>query len=435
LLCGRLMNPLLLSSTRLFVCGAVLVTACNGSDVSPPAAPASDPGAAPPVVDEPDAAPPVVVVPRPAAPQVVSAGGPVLTTPKLAVVTFDDEPFAAQLETYAKTIGATSYWKAVTSEYGVGPATFARSIKVANAPMTIRQEDIETWLRSQLDGTHPEWGAPGAGTIYTIVYPTTTRVTVQGGSACAGSPAWHGEVQLANKLSVPYAVIARCDPFVGLNGIDFVTAGLSHEWLEASTNPFNDTNPAWNAAAPTDAEWTTFTGGEVGDMCAVTPTVYIKPDGFPFMVQRSWSNASAKAGHDPCVPAPPEPYFNAAPIATDTVATGGIIDATAVHGIVIPVGGSRTIDVVLVGDGADGTTKPTFSVKATDYAQRMGAETDLKLSWNRQKGTSGETLQLTITRVKKDDALGGAAVFEIVSTLGKRESIWLGVVGDMAHDS
>jgi len=32
------------------------------------------------------------------------------------------------------------------------------------------------------------------------------------------------------------------------------------------------------------------------------------------MVQRSWSNASAAAGHAPCVPAPKDPNFNVAPL-------------------------------------------------------------------------------------------------------------------------
>lgn len=91
---------------------------------------------------------------------------------------------------------------------------------------------------------------------------------------------------------------------------------------------------------------------------------------------------------------------------------------------------SRTIDVVLF---SDGPTKAPWTVKAIDFAQRMGAQKDLTFAWDRYQGTAGETLRLTITRVKKDDALGGAGVFEIVSTLGDRQSIWIGAVGDAAR--
>ena len=406
--------------------------ACSSSTDSPAtsSSPTTPPDATPDagnVADASDAAAPA----PPLAPQVVSAGGPVLKTPRIVLATFGAEELTPQLETFAKGIGATTYWRAVTSEYGVGPAAYARTVNVAEAaPTTIAQQAIETWLVGQLDGTHPEWGTPDASAIYTIVYPKGTTVTVQGVDACASSPAWHGEVRVKGAgISVPYAVITRCDPFLGLDGIDFVTAGLSHEWLEAATNPFYASNPAFNGAAGEDSDWIIATGGELGDMCATTPSVYFKPDDFPFTVQRSWSNASAAAGHDPCVPLRAEPYFSAVPAVLEKVATGGAIDNDKSRGVVVPAGGSRTVDITLF---SDGPTKGPWTVKAVDYAPRFGAAKDLSFAWSKSEGSAGETLQLTITRVKKDDALGGAGLFQIVSTLGARQSIWVVAVGDKA---
>jgi hypothetical protein len=114
---------------------------------------------------------------------------------------------------------------------------------------------------------------------------------------------------------------------------------------------------------------------------------------------------------------------------TELVATGGIVPSDAVHGIVIPVGESRTVEVALFGDGE---TSAPFKVSATDYASRMASKTDLTFAWDKTTGKNGDVLHLTITRVKADNALGGAALFMLTSKLGARESFWVGAVGDAA---
>jgi hypothetical protein len=411
--------------------GVVLTIAACTEETIVKRAPASEANAAAPAEELPDASDAALSPPaRPKAPAVTSAGGPVLKAPKLLLATFGDEPLAPALETFAKTIGATPYWKDVTSEYGVGPAQLARVVNVTDVPATITQIGIEKWLAGQLDGTHPEWGAPDASTIYTLVFTKQTQILVDGVACAGGPPAWHGEIKpTGGTFRVPYAVITRCEPYLDLAGIDFVTSGLSHEWVEASTNPFYSTDPAFSGTAKEDAAWSAIFVGEVGDMCASTRGAYHKPEGFPFMVQRSWSNASAAAGHDPCVPRPAEPYFNAAPVMTELVAAGGIVASDAVHGIVIPVGGSRTVDVALFGDGE---TDAPFEVHATDYAKLMASKPDLAFEWDKTKGKNGDVLHLTITRVKADGALGGAALFMLTSKLNGRESFWVGAVGDAA---
>jgi hypothetical protein len=113
------------------------------------------------------------------------------------------------------------------------------------------------------------------------------------------------------------------------------------------------------------------------------------------------------------------------------VAAGGMIASDAVHGIVIPVGESRTIDVELFSDGA---TSGPWTVKASDYAQLMGSQPDLKLTFDKAQGKGGDRLHLTITRLKSDGALGGAGLFRLSSKLGGHESIWIGAVGDAATE-
>src|SRR6185437_16588076 len=48
--------------------------------------------------------------------------GAILATPKLRVVTFNNDADAAQLETFATGLAGSSYWAAVMS-YGVGALT------------------------------------------------------------------------------------------------------------------------------------------------------------------------------------------------------------------------------------------------------------------------------------------------------------------------
>jgi hypothetical protein len=47
----------------------------------------------------------------------------------------------------------------------------------------------------------------------------------------------------------------------------------------------------------------------VGDLCECFDEVYLQGGSDePYMLCRLWSNASAAAGHDPCVPAPGSAY-------------------------------------------------------------------------------------------------------------------------------
>lgn len=357
---------------------------------------------------------------HPAAPTVAKRAGSVLTSPKIVVVTFGDDPLASQVETFAQQIGASAYWTAVTSEYGVGAPTFAGAVHLPAPPAaTISIADLESWLVAQLDGTHAEWPAADSSTIYSIVYPTGGGIQVDGLAPCKSSPAYHYEVKLGNGSHVPYAAMNRCDPIFGLSGIDYVTAGLSHEWIEASTDPLYASAPAY--MAPATADWMLVTGGELADMCTTTAGVYFKPDDLPFTVQRSWSNAAASAGHDPCVPAAEGSYFAAAPVLPDTVKGhyyGGIFTSEGVHAA---IGDSATVEVDLFSDAA--TDSWTVDAKAFGGAK-------LEFSWDAQSGANGDKLHLTIKRVADSADITGASFFTITSTLGSKESVWVGAIGD-----
>lgn len=358
---------------------------------------------------------------HPAAPTVASSGGSVLTSPKVVIVTFANDPLAPQIEAFAQSLGASAYWSATTGEYGVGKIAYAGAVHVASAPSSpLSQATFETWLTSELDGTHPEWPAIDATTVYAVIYPPMTGVLVFGDPLCEGSPAYHDEIDTGS-AKIVYAEVNRCDPLFGLSGIDYVTAGLSHELVEASTNPFFNSGAAYYSPPAKYNDWMAVTGGELADMCTTTNTVYFQSANLPFTVQRSWSNMAALAGHDPCVPAPAGPYFGAAPVLPDTVKGTYYGQPFTSEGLHVPIGSSAAIEVDLFSDA------PTdaFQVRAVSSAGAL-----LKLSWDATSGQNGDKLTLTVARNGDGPNIRGMGFFTIIATEGQRQSAWVGAVGD-----
>src|SRR5208283_2795224 len=81
----------------------------------------------------------------------------------------------------------------------------------------------------------------------------------------------------------------------------------AHETVEAATNPYPEsTSLGYVGFDPDHLAWDLYTGfnDELADACQNWQDSYYQESGsFPYWVQRSWSNKSALAGHDPCVPA------------------------------------------------------------------------------------------------------------------------------------
>src|SRR5207247_6838229 len=108
--------------------------------------------------------------PHPPMPQLVNAAkGPVLTSPKIVYVFYPNYTNEAALQQFAKDVAASPYWATTTSEYGVGPLTYAGTIDLTDTPpQTISQTDLQTWVSQEL--TSGAFGKPDPQAIYTIVY-------------------------------------------------------------------------------------------------------------------------------------------------------------------------------------------------------------------------------------------------------------------------
>lgn len=447
----------------VFVGGTVVLasaaSACGGSSDSPAQPP---PTTMPPPVEEvapdaavPDSAPPVdngapstsYPAPHPPLPELVNpAHGKILATPKAYLIVYPGYTYQTQVTSLAQTIGATPYWAAATSEYGIGALGYAGVVELTGetAPTTITDTAIESLIADKL--ASGAFGEPDPNAIYTIFFPKTTTITMKGGpfgtsQSCSTFGGYHGNINVAagsaTKRNFAFAVLPTCAAFGGMGELDSLTGALSHEWAEAVTDPFPSTNQGNDSAySSVDQDhfiWIVLGGAENGDLCAQEKDAFFKPQGMDFTVQRTWSNKLAKASHNPCAPNLPSPpaYFNSAPVLDEDVTLdlsvlGG--GSTETKGVKIPVGKSKTIEVDLFSDAA---TSGPWTVDAQDtIAALTRSQPTLDFKWDRNKGVNGEKLHLTVT-VKSEASIGqGAHPFSITSTLGGTKRTWPALVVD-----
>jgi hypothetical protein len=353
---------------------------------------------------------------HPALPRVVSLGGPVVTHPKILPILFAGDADASDVTSFLNELAGAPAWAQATSEYGVGALTILPAVTVANAPKTISDSALQSMLATNTSGAAP-WGAPDPQTIYLFALPQGTIEQDSLGACCSEYDGYHMETKVG-PTSVPYAVSCSCPGFDGpsLTVVQERTVDMSHELFEAATDPLPTTNPAYVQEDDADIVWTMVTDGEVADMCEFNDDANVVPPGSTYMIQRSWSNAAAAQGQNPCVPAvTPTPYLNSFPtldMVTDTAVAPGFMT----QGLSVPLGQTRTIPVKLSSAAA---TDKAWSVRVYDYdASVVGSSTPgLTLSLDKPSGRNGDVLQLTLVPKKADAQIGGEA-FLIVSDYG-----------------
>jgi hypothetical protein len=371
----------------------------------------------------------------PAQPQVVNLGGTVIAAAKIQLIAYTEDPMEPAVEGFITEFGATTEWAAQTSEYGVGPFTQLPAILIPGTPPTMLDDNAEVGspfqqtLAANVSGANPVWGAEDGSTIYVFLLPEGTNIS-SFGSCCSDFLGYHFEAAIGDgSTNAPYGVVCDCGVVQGipLTATQWITTTVSHEMVEAATDPYSHTGPAWVQTDDDDAIWTIATGGEIADMCEYNTDSNYTPPGSTYMLQRSWSNAAAKAGTDPCVPVPENgPYFNSYAVFSDpiTFQYGGPWDTKGVH---IAVGESKTIPVVL---HSQSPTAGPWTIKAWDLENYLtGAAGNTTVSLNKDVGSDGDVLQLTI-KVNSYDADFGGAGFILESDLNGQDNLTIGAVGE-----
>ena len=410
---------------------ASLLLACGGSPsaVTNPG-PTDDAGVTDDAAPADDAAT-VAAFPalKPDMPRVVSGGGPVLKAPIVTPVYLPGFDYVAEMTDFSKKLGATKYWAAL-GEYGVGPLTMNAPVLLTSDQIVpadiadITDAQIQTWLISRFDGTHPEFGTtPDPNSVYTLFYPPATNITLDTSQSCQSFGGYHSDVTINGQL-IPYAVIPDCGAFGSLKGLDAVTTTTSHELSEAATDPYPMDKAAYAQVDGDHLAWEFFLGGgEVGDMCAQFSSSTFKPDDLLYFVQNNWSNAQAKAGHNPCQPVATDGqvYFNASPTFPDKINARGVFT----KGVKVPVGQSKTIPLALY---SDGPTNGPWTVTASALAR--GGSSPITLALDKSTGQNGDIINLTITSKTAITSTTKAVTILVTSQLGSRKNTWVGLVGN-----
>jgi len=394
-------------SIRLVACG-LLIAACgtNKHEASPDA---SSPPDAPPDTVWAEAH-------HPSQPVVSNAGGNVLATPLVVPIFFaNDSDAQTQVESFLPMMAQSPYWTAITQEYGVGALTIAPTVIATETPPTT-DDALQTIVDSHSGGTGG-WPANTPNTIYAVFLPEGVTLTA-GGTSCVDFGGYHAETN----NNIVYALLPRCTSMT-FPGLEYLTIATSHEVLEASTDPHPYTDPAFNQVDDDDAIVGLVPGGELGDMCEMAHAVY-QPLVGSFYVQRTWSNESAAAGHDPCVPVLATPYVEAAANLSDITVSGEGQSGTT-RGVQVPNGMSKTVEVDLYSDA------PTsdWTVVAYDVASKYEMATpELQLTLDRSTGNNGDKLNLTIKRIAPASEFGVSEFVLFSQVNGVNTGMWFGMV-------
>lgn len=398
--------------------------ACGGSSASPAPSDAGTTGddGATADAEMPDAAdetPPPIDHGKPSStypaftpdmPELQNRGGAILSAPVIVPVTWDTDPDQTRLDTFTDQIGATDYWKAIATEYGVGVATVGAHahMPASSIPASIDQITLDGFVADSAGVPATSgWPAPTAQTVYILYLHPSTVLMANGANACAQIGGYHTSTQV-NGQQVAYAIVPRCNR--GTRTFDQTTESASHELGEAVTDPHPLGGQAYYGYDNDHVAWSLFQQSNVenGDDCEFyQDSNYMEKAPFAFSVQRQWSNKSAKAGHNPCVPLMAGAYFNVTPTALETVnvnARIGLVQVTTSKGINIPVGTSKTFPVGFYSDAAS----PAWSIRAAEaFNPLLPATThNLTVSVDRTSAQNGEIAYVTVTVNKAGSTIG-----------------------------
>jgi len=306
-------------------------------------------------------------------PPVPNHGGPIVSAPQLITITYDDDAQREGDEPYADWIVGSDWLTTVGGEYGVGLGTNQNVHLPAPAPTQFTDADIQTLVANLiLDGGVPPvvtYDGGATNQIYMVYFPLQTTITGSVGTSCQSYGGYHSQGSVGSARFI-YGVIPTC----GYTGdLSTTEVTVSHELLEASTDPFPFSNPAYTSDSTRVSNgWV----GELADLCVY----FAVSENNNYVAQRIWSNKAAAAGTQPCVPSFGEPYAGVSP------SPDGIITLEP----------NQKIEITLTG-WTDVPTQP-FAINAENYGPTLlQANFNPTFSINTDTLQNGETATLTIS--------------------------------------
>jgi hypothetical protein len=369
----------------------------------------------------------------PAFGQLMENGGYTMKNPIIVPVTWNSDASQASFDTFADEVGATSYWHTASSEYGVGTGSSgtANHVHIATAaPASVTDTNLQNMVTTNVGAATAPWPAATQDTVYAFFLPPGTSLQIQAGfggggggtqDACSqGIGGYHDQITVGT-VTTAYAVVPSCTFPGGNTAAQQTTMSMSHELLEAATDPQPQANNPGLVGFDNDSfafdYFQTFQS-ENGDACELflqgpDSSFYEEkettPNPFDYWVQRTWSNKSGAAGHNPCVPVPSDPYFNVVPLDLAQVNVNlpaqltGSNTATQqpTKGLRVLQGETKTF---ALGFYSDGPTSGPWTLTASAGNPLTGSgglgnfnKSQISASLDKTSGQNGEKAYLTVT--------------------------------------
>jgi len=361
----------------------------------------------------------------PDVPTITNHDGSVLSSAKIVTIVWTADPNYKTYESFSDAIGTSDFWKAATSEYGAGPARSGGHVEIATTPpasfdTSTANDEIDAFIVKGVKGAPANgWPVPDDQTLYVLYIPEATAILDQGVDACAQNVGYHTETQgVAAHPHVVYGVVAEKCHDAMTTVVDNATETAAHEIVEAATDPHTDTDLAWTGFDVDHYVWELFQErqDENADACEFFPDSYYKDAQLGASMQRIWSNQSALAGKNPCVPEDrATPYFNVTPLAQEFITTTGTTGKLRrSKGFQVPVGSTKTIDVGFFSDAP--TDAWTLTAKEGDGFTAPVAP-HLTLAVDKGTGNNGDVAHVAVT-VTSTPTKGNQIIFTLLSTQG-----------------
>jgi hypothetical protein len=294
----------------------LLIAGCSGSDSqlddrgTPDAAVPADSGT--PDSGLPDSGTPDAAVPdsgftpgaHRAFPTFPKGNGHVLSPMTLVTLVAANDPLGADYGSFSDALIASQWLPAVASEYAAAAPAASLHVTIPAITADVTEAQVVAAISAAiLDGGAPQ---PDGNTLYLVYLPAPFNVV--NAAACAYHKTWYRDG--GTFPGDGWGVVGQCTPFRGGETAEQANTRVgSHEVIEAVTDSIGTWNLGVTSATPwTKSVWSAYEEVghvEVGDLCEGTRIM----EG-AWEYQRSWSNAHAAAGDDPCLPANPGGYFN-----------------------------------------------------------------------------------------------------------------------------